>query len=98
MSLSLQIGLTILGPVLANLILLCALWVFKIPTLIKEHTTTLKTLSGAVKDLVDAVEHLQKRHGVVDRILSDVAGQPIDTETIAKDGLKYPMIKQRRDS
>lgn len=93
----------ILAPIAANLLLIAVLYFFKVPKLFQTLADGLQTLTESVSSLKSAVEvlnqscqSLQRRAEVTDRILSDIIGQPLDSEVVAKDGTKYPKIRKRR--
>lgn len=101
-----QVLIPLVGPVVANLLIVVILYLFKIPALIRSISNNIeslsanmKTLTASVNQLREAVDHIHLRQSVSDRILSDITNRPIDTEIISKDGSKYPNFRRtKRDS
>lgn len=82
----------------------CSLF-FRVPRLFSDMSQAVDSLNKSVSALrmaVDALkvscDSLERRAEVTDRILSDLIGEPLDSQVVAKDGTKYPRIHHHRKS
>lgn len=94
---------TVVGPVIAGVILSIVLWAWKLPRFLTSQQKAnedliriVNSLEKVVIELTNLVRLNTDRHEVHDRIISDIIEEPYDSDAIAKDGTKYPKFKKRR--